>query len=77
MHNWIDPCDLREGILTLRMAEFPNGRPNDDLSARSRVVALARLRDELPLETKWVTPAERAAQRAERAAAYKRRLPDR
>jgi len=58
------------------MAEFPNGRPNDDLSARSRVVALGRLRDELPPETKWVTPAERAAQRAERAAAYKRRLPE-
>jgi len=76
VHNWIDPCDLREGILTLRMAEFPNGRPNDDLSARSRVVALGRLRDELPPETKWVTPAERAAQRAERAAAYKRRLPE-
>ena len=70
VHNWIDPCDLGEGILTLRMAEFPGGRPSDDLSARSRVVPLARLRDELPAETKWVTPAERAAQRAERAAAY-------
>lgn len=76
VHNWIDPCDLGEGILTLRMAEFPDSRPNDDLSAQSRVVPLASLRHELPAETKWVTPAERAVQLAERAAAYKRRLPE-
>jgi hypothetical protein len=76
VHNWIDTCDLGEGILTLRMAEFPNDRPNDDLAAKSRVVPLASLRGELPAETKWVTPAERAAQLAARAAAYKRRLPE-
>ncbi|MBW2271454.1 MAG: hypothetical protein JRH16_23110 [Deltaproteobacteria bacterium] len=76
VHNWIDPCGLGEGLLTLRMAEFPGGRPNDDLSAKSRVVPLSSLRDELPAETRWVTPAERAQQLAERAAAYKRRLPE-
>jgi hypothetical protein len=76
VHNWIDPCDLGSGILTLRMAEFPNSRPNDDLSAKSRVVPLASLPSELPAETKWVTPGERAAQLAARAAAYKRRLPE-
>ena len=48
VHNWIDPCGLGEGILTLRMAEFPGSRPKDDLSAQSRVVPLSRLRDELP-----------------------------
>jgi len=74
--NWIDPCDMGEGILTLRMAEFPGGRPNEDLSATSRVVALSELRDSLPAETKWVTPTERAEQLAERAAGYKRRLPE-
>jgi hypothetical protein len=76
VHNWIDPCDLGEGILTLRMAEFPGGRPNDDLAAKSRVVPFASLRDELPAGTKWVTQAERAAQLEDRAAAYKRRLPE-
>ena len=76
VHNWIDPCGLGEGILTLRMAEFPGSRPNDDLSAKSRVVPLSRLRQELSAETKWVTPAERAEQLAGRAAAYKRRLPE-
>ena len=72
----LDPCDLGDGILTLRMAEFPDGRPNDDLAAKSRVVPLSRLRDELPAETKWVTAGERARQLAERAAGYKRRLPE-
>jgi hypothetical protein len=76
VHNWIDPCGLGEGILTLRMAEFPGGRPSDDLSAKSRVVPLATLRDQLPAGTKWVTPAERADQLAQRAASYKRRLPE-
>jgi len=75
-HNWIDPCGMGGGILTLRMAEFPGGRPNEDLSAKSRVVPLARLRDDLPAETTWLTPAERAGQLAERAAAYARRLPE-
>ena len=76
MHNWIDPCGMSEGILTLRMAEFPGGRPKQDLSAKSRVVPLSSLRDELPAETKWVNAAERAEQLAERAAAYRRRLPE-
>jgi len=76
VHNWIDPCGLSEGLLTLRMAEFPGGRPNDDLAAKSRVVPLSRLREELPEETKWLSAAERAQQLAERAAAYRRRLPE-
>jgi len=76
VHNWIDPCGFSEGILTLRMAEFPGSRPSPALSARSRVVPLARLRDELPAATQWVTPAERAEQLTARATAYKRRLPE-
>jgi len=76
VHNWIDPCGMQDGILTLRMAEFPGGRPKDGLSARSRVVPVSRLKDELPEETRWVTPQERATQLAERAAAYRRRLPE-
>jgi hypothetical protein len=76
VHNWVDPCGMSEGILTLRMAEFPEGRPNDDLAAKSRVVPFAHLRDALPAETRWVTPAERAEQLAERARSYARRLPE-
>ena len=63
VHNWIDPCGLGEGILTLRMAEFPEGRPREDLSAKSRVVPLASLRATLPKETCWVDPEARARRR--------------
>ncbi|MBW2418748.1 MAG: hypothetical protein JRH19_09390 [Deltaproteobacteria bacterium] len=76
VHNWIDPCGMGEGILTLRMAEFPGGRPEDDLGATSRVVSLQGLREALPAETQWVSSAERAEQIAGRAAAYARRLPE-
>jgi hypothetical protein len=48
VHNWIDPCGFREGLLTLRMAEFPGGRPEGELSARSRVVPFSELEGELP-----------------------------
>jgi hypothetical protein len=76
VYNWIDTCGLREGMLTLRMAEFPGGRPRDDLSARGEVMKIEDLRSALPEGTTWVSEAERAEQLAERAAAYKRRLPE-
>ncbi|UDY34994.1 hypothetical protein [Dermatobacter hominis] len=76
VHNWIDPGGLSEGILTLRMAEFPDKRPNEGLSASGRVVALADLESALPAGTREVGADERAAQLAERAAAYARRLPE-
>jgi hypothetical protein len=76
VHNWVDPCGLTEGILTLRMAEFPGKRPTEHLAASGRVVKLSELESVLPAGTREVTPAERAAQRAGRAAAYDRRLPE-
>jgi len=74
--NWIDPCGLRDGILTLRWAEFPDDRPGEELGATSRVVPLARLRDSLPPETPTLGEADRTAQLTDRAAAYLRRLPE-
>ena len=76
VHNWVDPCDLHEGILTLRWAEFPGGRPSPDLAVRSRVVPLAKLRGSLPDRTRFVTPVEREAQQDERARSYAWRLLD-
>jgi hypothetical protein len=75
VHNWIDTDGLLEGILTLRMAEFPDGGARPDLSARGRVVKLDRLDAELP-DLPRVTPDERAAQLADRRTAYLRRLPE-
>lgn len=74
--NWLDPSDLRDGILTLRWAEFPDGRPSDRVGASCRVVPLATLRDHLPAETPVTGEAERAAQLEQRAAGYLRRLPE-
>ena len=76
VHNWVDPCGLTSGILTLRMAEFPDQRPTDGLSASGQVVKLADLESVLPPGTRQVTADERATQLADRAAAYARRLPE-
>jgi hypothetical protein len=76
VHNWIDTGGLPEGILTLRMAEFPEGGARPDLSARGRVVRLDRLDEEVPGLAK-VTADERAAQLATRRAGYvAQRLPE-
>lgn len=74
VHNWIDPCDMPEGILTLRWAEFADGRPGEGFGAKGRVVKLASLASELPPETRWVSPAERAEQLSARAASYAWRI---
>ena len=76
VHNWVDPCDMHEGILTLRWAEFPGGIPGQDLGATSKVVKLANLKSELPIETKYVTANERKTQQASRTANYAWRLMD-
>ena len=73
--NWIDSAGLREGILTLRMAEFDGGGPTPDLGAHGRVVALDKLDQEVP-DVARVTPDQRAEQLAKRREAYLRRLPE-
>lgn len=75
VHNWIDSDGLHEGILTLRMAEFPDGGPRPDLAATGRVVDLADLDRELP-DVPRVSEAERTAQLQERQTGYLRRLPE-
>ena len=76
VHNWLDTCGLREGMLTLRMAEFPGGKPRDDLEARGEVVKKADLKAYLSDTTTWVDAAARKRQQEERAHAYLRRLPE-
>ena len=70
MHNWLDPCDMPEGILTLRWAEFASGRPGEGFGARGRVVKHGTLEAELPAGTRRLTPSQRAEQLATRAATY-------
>jgi hypothetical protein len=66
---------LREGILTLRMAEFGAAGPREDLGARGRVVKLNRLDAEVP-HLPRVSPQDRKTELAERRTAYLRRLPE-
>ncbi len=73
--NWIDSDGLREGILTLRMAEFGAAGPREDLGARGRVVKLDRLDAEVP-HLPRVSPQDRKTELAERRTAYLRRLPE-
>lgn len=75
VHNWIDTCGMPEGILTLRMAEFPETGAREDLSASGRVVKLDRLDSEVR-DAPRVTAEQRRAQLAERRAGYLRRLPE-
>ncbi|MEZ0353620.1 hypothetical protein [Mycobacterium sp. pR1184] len=73
--NWIDSDGLREAILTLRMAEFGETGPREDLGARGRVVKLDRLDTEVP-HLPRVSAHERATTLAQRRKAYLRRLPE-
>lgn len=67
--NWLDTCDMNDGLLTLRWAEFESGRPGPGFGAASRVIRLADLDRELPHAAR-VTPQERTRQQADRAASY-------
>lgn len=75
VHNWIDSDGLREGFLTLRMAEFGPDGATEDLAATGRVIDLDDLDRELPGVAR-VTAEERAEQLAVRQAGYLRRLPE-
>ena len=76
IHNWIDPDGMREGLMTLRWAEFDGGRPSPQLGVQSRIVKLAELPGAVPKDTTFVTPDARRRQLAERAASYAWRLLD-
>ena len=73
VHNWVDPCDLRRGILTLRWAEFPDTGARR-VSANSKLVRLDELKQQLPAGTRFVTAEERRQQLERRAAGYGWRL---
>ena len=75
--NWIDPCDMKEGTLTLRWAEFAGGKPGPSLKAEGKIVPLSEVRANVPAGTRFVTPAERKAQLAERAESYAWRIAER
>ncbi|MCZ6830705.1 MAG: hypothetical protein O7F73_14185 [Gammaproteobacteria bacterium] len=71
--NWLDPTDMREGILTLRWAEFTGDRPGDTLGVRSRLVNLAEYLAAVP-DADRISPQQREQLGRERAASYAWRI---
>lgn len=74
-YNWIDSSGVPFGSIAVRWQTLthPVAGTLANGVKEVRVVKLADLRKELPATTKWVTPKERAAQRAERARQFKLR----
>jgi len=74
VHNWLDPTDMPEGILTLRWAEFDGGKPGAGFGVTSRLVKLDELARELPPGCGRISAQDRQRQSAVRAASYGWRL---
>lgn len=74
VHNWLDPCDMNEGILTLRWAEFASGQPSEGCGVRSELTTLSELQAVIPDQGALVSPDERAEQLQQRAQSYAWRL---
>jgi hypothetical protein len=70
--NWLDTGGMERVFTIMRWQKMqPEGRP---LSAQVQLTTIDRLRSELPGDTVWFGPEQRAAQLAARIAAYNRRI---
>lgn len=74
VYNWLDPEGHAAGLMAIRWQAMSGGGTPDNAVRSAQVVPLARLKWVLPKGTQFVTPAQRKAQQAERAAHYARRL---
>ncbi|MFO0690452.1 MAG: hypothetical protein U0900_17250 [Myxococcota bacterium] len=74
VHNWLDPDGQSAGIVIGRWQVLPGEVDASKAVREVRVVKQGALREALPPGTRFVTPAEREAQRGERARQYTRRL---
>ncbi|MCL4673608.1 MAG: DUF1214 domain-containing protein [Sphingomonadaceae bacterium] len=71
--NWLDPSGHAGGILTLRWQGLPSGADPARAIRSVEVIDLAALRKRHPDPALWLTPAERRAQRADRAQTHAHR----
>ncbi|MEW6596247.1 MAG: hypothetical protein AB1429_02010 [Pseudomonadota bacterium] len=75
VHNWLDTGGVHTGILQARWQGLPSEVTTLEAGIVDfQVARLSDLKSLLPPETRWLTPAERDAQRAARLAAYQLRL---
>lgn len=70
--NWLDTEDCAHVFAIQRWQALKTDGP--PLSSRMRLTKIDRLKSELPPETVWLTPDQRAAQMEARRAAYQRRI---
>ncbi|MEZ4334428.1 MAG: DUF1214 domain-containing protein [Myxococcota bacterium] len=74
VHNWLDAEGQSAGILVARWQVMPERYDAGQAIRAVRTLKRSTLRASLPAETRFLTPEERADQRAERARQYERRL---
>lgn len=72
VHNWIDMLDIHEPLFMIRLNQLsPNPDPSmPEPGVKWQLTKLSDLERVLPAETKWVKPAERQQQLAERLEAF-------
>ena len=72
VRNWVSTGGLNQGIISMRFQNLDPDSP-DTPTVGSQVVKIADLRDDLPADTVFVTPEQRAAQLAVRKAGFNKR----
>ena len=70
--NWVDTGDRSHVLAMLRWQKMAPGAKLP--RAGLRMTSIKRLKEELPKETSWLSPEQRASQLAARVAAYNRRI---
>ncbi|HET7742869.1 MAG TPA: hypothetical protein VFL67_19650 [Mycobacterium sp.] len=72
--NWVSTGGLNQGTISMRFQDLDPNAPDDLPTVTSRVVKLSELDGALPDGTVYYTPAQRAAQLAERKAGFDNRF---
>ena len=75
VYNWLDTSGVPYGSISLRWQalSYPVVGNNANAVKTVKVAKITDLHKEMPVGTKWLTPRERAAQRAERGRLYRLR----
>ncbi|SNS06341.1 Protein of unknown function [Sphingomonas laterariae] len=74
VYNWLDPEGYAAGLYAVRWQSLPPGAAPEAAVKESKVVSFDQLKQALPPETRFITPAERKAQQKERSRSHQRRL---
>jgi len=74
VHNWLDPEGQAAGIFVLRWQVLPPDATPAAAVRSVRLIKMSELRSALPPGVRLATPAQRRAQRSQRARAFNRRI---